>query len=46
MMLFLFQKIKNIVITRGENGAIAIKDSKVYECAAKKLKIKRLNRSR
>ena len=34
---------KNIVITRGENGAIAIKDSKVYECAAKKnLKIKDL----
>ena len=27
---------KNIVITRGEKGAIAIKDSVVYECAAKK----------
>ena len=27
---------KNIVITRGEKGAIAIKDSEVYECAAKK----------
>ena len=34
---------KNIVITRGEKGAIAIKDTVVYECAAKKnLKIKDL----
>ena len=27
---------KNIIITRGEKGAIAIKDTVVYECAAKK----------
>ena len=34
---------KNIVITRGEKGAIAIKDTVVYECDAKKnLKIKDL----
>ena len=34
---------KNVVITRGEKGAIAIKDTVVYECAAKKnLKIKDL----
>ena len=34
---------KYIVITRGEKGAIAIKDTVVYECAAKKnLKIKDL----
>ena len=28
---------KNVVITRGEKGAIAIKDTVVYECAAKKI---------
>tara|TARA_B100001057_G_scaffold445548_1_gene483323 strand:+ start:1817 stop:2743 length:927 start_codon:yes stop_codon:yes gene_type:complete len=27
---------KNIIITRGENGAIAVKDGKVFQCAAKK----------
>ena len=37
--VFLFQKIKkNIIITRGEKGAIAINNNEVIECQQKNLK--------